>query len=348
MPSTSTSITGNSESNRSACSAACSRLALALYRLRNCALAAGPCNRYFLSRPALLSACSTGTQRSSARLITTLDQSSACLARCWKNATGLRPPDTTSVAVPWTSIASLNCLATFSARLSASSTGLLNAWARTPCGSFKSDIAIPRPPVPREQSNGAHRPPGPGRVRLGRITGFFPPGDQLVTPLPRGFDFIFTDKQVLIAAHHFQQQPLVGIGNPCAAPGVGKIQLQWTAAQLHALVQALFLGHHTQGNAFVRLQADNQLVADLQALLGSENVVRRFLEVDDDLRQLLRHALAGTQVKRHAGPAPVADVGAQGDKGFGIALGVGIGFFQVPRHRFAFAVAGDVLAAHHL
>ncbi|MNM47696.1 hypothetical protein D3C81_586680 [compost metagenome] len=96
------------------------------------------------------------------------------------------------------------------------------------------------------------------------------------------------------------------------------------------------------------MQADNQLVADLQALLGSEDVVRRFLEVDDDLRQFLRHALAGAQVERHAGPAPVADVGTQGDKGFGVALGVGIGFFQVPRYRFAFAVAGDVLAAHHL
>ncbi|MNH30884.1 hypothetical protein D3C79_912010 [compost metagenome] len=95
------------------------------------------------------------------------------------------------------------------------------------------------------------------------------------------------------------------------------------------------------------MQADDQLVTDLQTLFRGEDVVRGFLEVDDDLRQLLRHALAGTQVERHAGPAPVADIGTQGDEGFGVALGVGVVFFQVTRHRLAIAVAGDVLAAHH-
>ncbi len=124
--------------------------------------------------------------------------------------------------------------------------------------------------------------------------------------------------------------------------------MQWPAAQLHAFVQALFLGHHTQGNTFVRLQADDQLVADLQALLGGEDIVGRFLEMDDDLRQLLRHALAGTQVERHPGPTPVADIGTQGDEGFGVALGVGIVFFQVTRHGFTSAVAGDVLATDYL
>ncbi len=124
--------------------------------------------------------------------------------------------------------------------------------------------------------------------------------------------------------------------------------MQRPAAQLHALVQALLLGHHAQGNTFVRLQADDQLVADLQALLGGEDIVRRFLEVDDDLRQLLRHALAGTQVERHTGPAPVANVGTQGDEGLGVALGIGILFFEVARHGLAFAVPGNVLATHHL
>jgi len=117
---------------------------------------------------------------------------------------------------------------------------------------------------------------------------------------------------------------------------------------LHALVQALLLGHHTQGNPFVRLQANDQFVADLQALLGGEDVVRRFLEMDDDLRQLLRHALAGAQIERHPGPTPVTNIGPQCDERFGIALGVGILFFQVTRHRFTGAVAGDVLATYNL
>jgi hypothetical protein len=42
------------------------------------------------------------------------------------------------------------------------------------------------------------------------------------------------------------------------------------AAQLYALVQALFFGHHAKGNAFVRLQAADQLVAGLQAFLRGE------------------------------------------------------------------------------
>lgn len=42
----------------------------------------------FFNRPALLSACSTGTQRSSARVIVTLDQSRPCLARFWKTPPG--------------------------------------------------------------------------------------------------------------------------------------------------------------------------------------------------------------------------------------------------------------------
>ncbi|MNZ61891.1 hypothetical protein D3C78_799940 [compost metagenome] len=75
--------------------------------------------------------------------------------------------------------------------------------------------------------------------------------------------------------------------------------------------------------------------------------MRRLLEVDDDLRQLLRHALTGTQVKRYARPTPVTNIGTQGDEGFRVALGVGVVFLQVTRHRLAVAVAGDVLAAHH-
>ncbi|MNO35632.1 hypothetical protein D3C76_256860 [compost metagenome] len=76
--------------------------------------------------------------------------------------------------------------------------------------------------------------------------------------------------------------------------------------------------------------------------------MRRLLEVNHNLRQLLRHALAGTQVERHPGPTPVADIGAQGHEGFGVALGIGVFFLQVTGHGLAFAVTGDVLASHYL
>src|SRR5690606_12404831 len=103
-----------------------------------------------------------------------------------------------------------------------------------------------------------------------------------------------------------------------------------------------------QRNALLRLQADDQLVADQLTLLRGKDVVRRRLEVDNDLRQLLRHALAGTQVERHAGPAPVADFRPQRDEGFGVALGVGVFFLQIARYVAAKDAAGDVLAAHQL
>ena len=47
--------------------------------------------------------------------------------------------------------------------------------------------------------------------------------------------------------------------------------------------------------------------------------VRRRPEVDDDLRVARRQALAGAQVERHAGPAPVLHLGAQRDEGLGRA-----------------------------
>ena len=61
----------------------------------------------------------------------------------------------------------------------------------------------------------------------------------------------------------------------------------------------------------------------MTSLLGRfsarEDVVRRRPEVDDDLGVALGQALAGAQVERHAGPAPVLHLGAQRDEGLGRA-----------------------------
>ncbi|MCY1444586.1 hypothetical protein D9M71_610660 [compost metagenome] len=105
MPSTSTSIGGSSAKAWSALSAAASRFSACWYRPTKRALAASPFNRWRASRPALLSACSTGTQRSSARLTMTLAQSRRSLASFSRNGTGLRPPDNTTQACPLAAIA---------------------------------------------------------------------------------------------------------------------------------------------------------------------------------------------------------------------------------------------------
>ena len=50
--------------------------------------------------------------------------------------------------------------------------------------------------------------------------------------------------------------------------------------------------------------------------------MRNGFELNDDLRAALLHPLAGAQVERHAGPAPVAHLGLHRDERLGAAVGV--------------------------
>ena len=124
--------------------------------------------------------------------------------------------------------------------------------------------------------------------------------------------------------------------------------MQRARAQAHAFIQAAILGEHLKGNALFRLQADNQLVGGDAALVRIKDVVRLLTEMNDDLRQFLRHPFTGAQIERHASPAPVGHFGLHGHEGFGLALGVGALFFQVARHGLAIAGTGNVLATHHV
>jgi hypothetical protein len=82
------------------------------------------------SRPALLSACSTGTQRSSARLTVTFDQSRPAWPGAGKT-TGLRPPDTTSVACPGTD-GRAQSFGHVNGQAFGQQAGVRNSWAVTP------------------------------------------------------------------------------------------------------------------------------------------------------------------------------------------------------------------------
>ncbi|MNN19597.1 hypothetical protein D3C81_1328430 [compost metagenome] len=72
------------------------------------------------------------------------------------------------------------------------------------------------------------------------------------------------------------------------------------------------------------------------------------LELDDDLRRASRHAFAGAQVKGHAGPAPIVDLGLHGDEGLGVAVVVHVFFEVVRRHFLTTDASGAILAAHGL
>ena len=78
-----------------------------------------------------------------------------------------------------------------------------------------------------------------------------------------------------------------------------------------------------------------------------EQQVRHALELDRDLGDALRQPLAGAQVERHAGPAPVVDLQARRDEGLGVGVGRDA---RPPRDSRATALPSTwparVLAAH--
>ena len=76
-----------------------------------------------------------------------------------------------------------------------------------------------------------------------------------------------------------------------------------------------------------------------------ERRVRRALELDRDRRLAPRQALAGADVERRVGPAPVVDVELGGDVGLGQRVRRDARLLAVARHLLALDVAAPVLAA---
>ena len=138
------------------------------------------------------------------------------------------------------------------------------------------------------------------------------------------------------------EQALVGFG---AALGEGgfQVQVQIDRAQAHAATG--FFGHHLQLHVLFGLQADHQAV-DRLARRVREDGEGQVGELDHDLRAALGHAFAGAQKNRHVGPAPVVDVGFEGHKGFGVAVGWDVVFLQITFGRLAARGARAVLTAH--
>nr|ART39972.1 J98 [uncultured bacterium] len=126
--------------------------------------------------------------------------------------------------------------------------------------------------------------------------------------------------------------------------GLGKVQIE--RHRLHAHALAGHLDQQEQLHALVRLQADDQPVGFPGRGRLRQDGVRHGVEIDHDLGHALGQALAGTQEKRHAGPAPVVDLGLDGDVGFGAAFGRNARLVQVAGHRLAVHGARPVLPAH--
>ncbi|EFF48542.1 hypothetical protein XAUC_10850 [Xanthomonas citri pv. aurantifolii str. ICPB 10535] len=101
--------------------------------------------------------------------------------------------------------------------------------------------------------------------------------------------------------------------------------------------------HQAEFDVFLRLQLEGQAVRHRVLAVGAfEQPVRHRLERHHDAGGALGQTLAGAQVERHAGPAPVIDMRGDGDKGFHVAAFRRV----VGLRRLAVNAAGGVAAAH--
>src|SRR5690606_32461106 len=83
---------------------------------------------------------------------------------------------------------------------------------------------------------------------------------------------------------------------------------------------ARVLDHDELLDALTWLQADHELVCRNIARALLEDRMRDRLELDDDFRHTLGKSLSGPQVKGHAGPTPVLDLGLDRYEGFRFAF----------------------------
>ena len=113
-----------------------------------------------------------------------------------------------------------------------------------------------------------------------------------------------------------EQQPLVG-ADAVLGEGLVEVEVERHRRQRLGLAGAPLAASRCSSSP----SSGCSLITSLfGGLAPRKDRVRRRPEVDDDLRVARRQALAGAQVERHAGPAPVLHLGAQRDEGLGAAV----------------------------
>ena len=130
--------------------------------------------------------------------------------------------------------------------------------------------------------------------------------------------FVAAHEQGGVAAHHVDQQALVGVRRS-AAEGLLEGDVEVRRAQAHA-AGAGVLGHHLELDALLRLQAGSRAgSARVRRTRRGRSRSGEAAELHDDLGELLGQPLAGAQVEGHAGPAPGLHLELEGHEGLGAA-----------------------------
>ncbi len=128
---------------------------------------------------------------------------------------------------------------------------------------------------------------------------------------PRGLDAVRSGEQALLPVHRLGEQP--GIGGLALAVDLMVVlvgELDAAAPQVLAGLVDL----HVQRDLLARLEAEQQVVRVRRVLGVGEEALRRSLELDQHLGSGDRQVLAGADVERDTGPAPVLDAEPQGDE----------------------------------
>src|SRR5262249_27451050 len=158
---------------------------------------------------------------------------------------------------------------------------------------------------------------------------------------PSGFHAVGAIEECCVAAHAVVHER--GIG---ATRGLAE---SFAIAEIHGdVADAHFragpLRSERNGDSFVRLNVENEAIRF--HFFSAKNDVRRTLELNHDFGRALRKAFAGSEIKRHAGPAPIVDEHAHGDEGFGTGSRAYAWFLTISRKILAIDRTGGVLAAN--
>src|SRR5471032_147061 len=175
-----------------------------------------------------------------------------------KRSSGVRPPDTTRLALPFAAIPWRRASAIFPAKFWFSAIAPENSTKLAI--SFPLLELIPGATVTGDHCHGGDRTPGTGLVRFWCFTFCSPGVHDGVDPLPGFLYFITAHEQRLNTAHGFQQQTLVSIGDMLFVEGLGEAQIQLGGLQTVLVLKTRHFVQHFNLDTFIRLQTNGQFV----------------------------------------------------------------------------------------
>src|ERR1700687_1923755 len=162
---------------------------------------------------------------------------------------------------------------------------------------------------------------------------------------PAGFNHVRTLEEGGIAGHAIAEQALVTSAVFGAEIGA-VVEIHIHEAELHD--RAGNFCAEAERDAFVGLDVDDQAIR-LQIFnrgVAEENE-RSATELNDDFGGAPLEALAGAEIERHAGPAPVVNLQLHGDEGFGVGVWRDVGLAAIAHDWNSVDSAGTVLPANH-